>query len=414
VSIDLALERRLALGNQQPIAAAFDPIAIFSAADDAVRTLWYRPAAREALVGLGSAWAVTASGPERFQRVKAEVEALTRAVNLTLIGGFSFDPMREPTAAWRGFPPARVILPERLYRTANGRSSLSRHEVLRARPPQRNLRRESPGGLGEREWREVVGAVADGIRQHTLGVTKVVLARARQGQPTRTLEQALRTLAANYPTCTIFAFADTDACFLGASPERLVNLRQGIASTEALAGSFPRGRTPAEDVQLSQRLREDAKELTEHAIVADALRQSLAQVCTRVIADAEPRVRKLPNVQHLVTRFRGTLAPACNLLDVIERLHPTPATGGAPRHRALELIREHEALDRGWYAAPLGWMDTNGDGEFVVGLRSALVRRDTANLFAGCGIVADSHPGTEVAEWGWKLRPMLEALGIRE
>jgi salicylate biosynthesis isochorismate synthase len=79
----------------------------------------------------------------------------------------------------------------------------------------------------------------------------------------------------------------------------------------------------------------------------------------------------------------------------------------------LALIREHERLDRGWYAGPVGWLNAAGEGEFMVGLRSALVRGDRATLFAGCGIVADSDPATEAAEWGWKLRPMLSALQVQ-
>jgi isochorismate synthase EntC len=144
--------------------------------------------------------------------------------------------------------------------------------------------------------------------------------------------------------------------------------------------------------------------------VVSALRASLARVCTRVVVDALPRVHKLDNVQHLLTTVRGQVTAARSVLDLVEQLHPTPAVGGFPRTRALALIRQHEALDRGWYAAPIGWMDGHGDGEFVVGLRSALLRGETATLFAGCGIVAGSDPLTEYAEWGWKLRPMLGAL----
>jgi menaquinone-specific isochorismate synthase len=100
------------------------------------------------------------------------------------------------------------------------------------------------------------------------------------------------------------------------------------------------------------------------------------------------------------------------VLDLVERLHPTPAMGGFPRQRALELIRATESLDRGWYAGPIGWVNREGEGEFVVGIRSALVHGASATLFAGCGIVAESNPAAEYAESGWKLRPMLAALNL--
>jgi menaquinone-specific isochorismate synthase len=134
-------------------------------------------------------------------------------------------------------------------------------------------------------------------------------------------------------------------------------------------------------------------------------------MCTRVVADAHPHVEKLPNVQHLLTHVRGQVAPGVSVLDVVERLHPTPAIGGFPRQRALELIRAYEFLDRGWYGGPIGWLNRDGEGEFVVGIRSALVRANSATLFAGCGIVADSDPETEYTESNWKLWPMQAALG---
>ncbi|MBL8046440.1 MAG: chorismate-binding protein, partial [Anaerolineales bacterium] len=90
--------------------------------------------------------------------------------------------------------------------------------------------------------------------------------------------------------------------------------------------------------------------------------------------------------------------------------HPTPAVGGRPREAALKFIREHEKLDRGWYAAPVGWVDHRGQGEFAVALRSALLRGNRATLFAGCGIMADSDPEREYAESNLKLKPMLNAL----
>jgi isochorismate synthase len=209
----------------------------------------------------------------------------------------------------------------------------------------------------------------------------------------------------------VFAICQGEACFLGATPERLIALHAGTASTMALAGSAPRGKTPAEDDRLGELLLASPKERAEHAVVVAALHEGLGQACTGIVADAQPAVYKLPNVQHLLTSIRGHVARGRSVLDLLGYLHPTPAVGGYPRSAALELIRKHEALDRGWYAGPIGWMNAKGEGEFVVGLRSGLVRGDTAMLFAGCGIVADSDPVAETAEWGWKLRPMLGALG---
>jgi isochorismate synthase len=276
--------------------------------------------------------------------------------------------------------------------------------------------RADPAPLSARAWQALVGSVARGIRQRQLGIEKVVLARAYAVQHRRPIDpvSALRQLAGSNPSCTVFAVAHANACFLGATPERLVALRHRAASTMALAGSVARGATPAEDQALAEQLLRDPKQRAEHAVVVGALRDGLAQVCSRVVADAQPHVHTLASLQHLLTPIRGQVTPGHGLLDLVERLHPTPAMGGFPRQRALELIRASEGLDRGWYAGPIGWVNRVGEGEFVVGIRSALIHGASAMLFAGCGIVADSDPAAEYAESGWKLRPMLAALGVDE
>ena len=120
---------------------------------------------------------------------------------------------------------------------------------------------------------------------------------------------------------------------------------------------------------------------------------------------------KLRNVQHLFTPIVGRVDFGCDILDLVARLHPTPVMGGVPREPALEIIRRFEGMDRGWYAAPVGWMDARSEGEFAVAIRSALLHGAEATLFAGCGIVVGSDPDREYAESCLKLRPVLAALG---
>jgi isochorismate synthase EntC len=122
-------------------------------------------------------------------------------------------------------------------------------------------------------------------------------------------------------------------------------------------------------------------------------------------------VVRLRHIQHLVTLVRGRLREQAGILDLVERLHPTPAVGGAPRELALALLEEEERFDRGWYAGPVGWLDRRGDGEFVVAIRSGVVNGASASLFTGCGIVADSEPGREWDESEVKLRALASALG---
>ena len=182
----------------------------------------------------------------------------------------------------------------------------------------------------------------------------------------------------------------------------------------ALAGSAPRGSTEEEDRQLGAESLQSVKNKDEHEIVVKMVREVLANLCTRVwIADV-PQLLKLKNVQHLKTPIVGELLSERCLLEAVAGLHPTPAVGGFPVQATLEAIRNGEQLDRGWYAGPLGWIGANGDGEFAVALRSALIQENEATLFAGCGIVADSDPQSEYAESCLKLQVMLRGLGSEE
>ncbi len=143
------------------------------------------------------------------------------------------------------------------------------------------------------------------------------------------------------------------------------------------------------------------------------MREALEHHCTHVQVSSVPELLKLKNVQHLKTSIAGELLPGRSILDIVAELHPTPAVGGFPRQAALEAIRHTEKLERGWYAAPLGWIGMSGHGEFAVALRSALIDGSEARLFAGCGIVADSDPQVEFDESWLKFQVMLRALGNR-
>jgi menaquinone-specific isochorismate synthase len=126
---------------------------------------------------------------------------------------------------------------------------------------------------------------------------------------------------------------------------------------------------------------------------------------------AEPTLMKNRHIQHLYTPVRGISKEGVTIFEFVENLHPTPAMGGLPKEKAVVRIREMEDLERGFYAGPLGWVDTYGNGEFAVGIRSALIQNNEASLFAGCGVVEDSTPESEFRETGIKFNPMLSALG---
>src|SRR5699024_2727450 len=134
----------------------------------------------------------------------------------------------------------------------------------------------------------------------------------------------------------------------------------------------------------------DAKNLEEHDYVVQMIRQNIADYCEDIDMPEQPVIYPLRNLQHLYTPVKARLKQGASVLSIINQLHPTTALGGVPREKALSFIRQHEFLERGWYGAPLGWMDNNDNSEFVVAIRSGLIQGKEASLFAGCGVMKDS------------------------
>ncbi|MCL4543891.1 MAG: isochorismate synthase, partial [Chloroflexi bacterium] len=267
---------------------------------------------------------------------------------------------------------------------------------------------------GAERWQWLVAQAAGAVSGG--GFEKVVLARSVSLPASAVVDAgaALRRLTETAHEGFVFAFVRGQRCFLGATPERLIRQMDGLVETGALAGSIARGRSDAEDEQLAAELLRDPKNLREHEIVVRAIVTSLRAAGVALDPVSDPAVVRTRAIQHLFTPIRGRSAQALSVLQLVERLHPTPATGGAPRAEALNWLRAHEGIDRGWYAAPVGWVDTSGNGEFAVALRSGVLAPQGATLFAGCGIVADSNPERELAESTAKLVPMLEAVVRRE
>lgn len=439
------IERARAAGQSRLVSwtervAPLDPLGLLAAGRAAGLAGAYlqRPDEGFALAGLGEAWRTEQrlGGAESTWRTLLDdgvVQAHEAGAGPTLLGGFAFDPARATTELWRGFPSGLLRLPRYLL-TQRGDAAWLTVSVLAA--PETDAEAEArriadgltallaslrpivPASLPVETndvllpatWKALVADATETIRGGAL--EKVVLARVVEATTSQAVdpEGVLAGLRASYPTCAVFAFQSGDGWFVGATPERLVRLRDGLAEVSSLAGTSRRGATAEDDERIGAELLADPKNRHEHAVVARALIAALDGSVEGIDAPNEPGLLRVRNVQHLYTPIRGRLVAGASLLGVVERLHPTPAVGGNPSEAALSLIREREQLDRGWYAGPIGWIDRNGEGEMVVALRSALIRGQTATLFAGCGIVADSQPESEWAESVLKLRPILGAL----
>ena len=257
-----------------------------------------------------------------------------------------------------------------------------------------------------------VQAILQPVKQGKLH--KVVLADVMDVVAPQAIDEvrSLQTLRHNHPDCTVFAVGNGKGeSFIGASPERLLSIEQGQLMTDALAGSAPRSQLNGIDCQLAQSLLHSQKERYEHNVVVDFIVEQLRSLGLTPHFTEAPQILRLAHIQHLHTPIRASLrAKTVSPLEILDKLHPTPAVAGLPRQLAYDLICQHETFDRGLYAAPLGWIDTAGNSEFIVGIRSALINGCKARLYAGAGIVAGSEPTKELAEIKLKLQTLLNAL----
>ncbi|AOJ67357.1 MULTISPECIES: isochorismate synthase [Burkholderia] len=261
---------------------------------------------------------------------------------------------------------------------------------------------------------EYAAAVAQAVASIRAGhLDKVVLARTLELTGARPVDvrALIERLAARNPHGYTFSVDVGDGrTLLGASPELLVSRFQGVLRANPLAGSAPRSSDPVEDRRRADALLESAKDLDEHRVVVDAVKESLAPFCKKLAVPARPSLVHTQTMWHLSTEVAGETS--ADALTLALALHPTPAVCGYPRSEAREAILRAEPFDRGFYAGTLGWVDARGDGEWIVTIRCAQARGATLRLFAGAGIVGDSVPEAELAETAAKFRTMLDAMGV--
>lgn len=221
---------------------------------------------------------------------------------------------------------------------------------------------------------------------------------------------SLNYLRQKHPDCYVFSVGNSKGTtFLGATPERLFSLRKQKLVSDALAGSAPRSKNAIADEKLAKELLNNEKERREHQAVSNYLIKQLEQLGLTPQRSRQ-QLLKLSNIQHLWTLIQAEVPTDLNPLDIVAKLHPTPAVAGVPTAIACEKIRQYETFDRALYAAPIGWLDCQGNAEFMVGIRSAMINQNQARLYAGAGIVAGSNPDKELAEVQLKLQAMLKAL----
>ena len=270
------------------------------------------------------------------------------------------------------------------------------------------------GALSDLEWKNRVASAVTKIKNGDL--EKVVLARDLIGKSTEAISKRnlITSLSKNYPSTWVFLVAN----LIGATPELLVRLNKSLVTSRILAGTIRKSGDEAKDLGLAASLAKSSKDLEEHEYAVRSVAQALEPFCSSTNVPESPFVLHLANVMHLATDVTGVLNDATTPIDIfalISSLHPSAAVCGTPTQAASAVINELEEMNRGRYAGPVGWIDSRGDGEIGIALRTGELSEDekSIRIFSGCGIVAGSNPEDELAESQAKLSPMRTALEIR-
>lgn len=434
--------------------AGIDPLAALELhPGDQEKFYWEHPENFISISAGGRIRELKATGTERFRSIseqtatlRGEIQAYT-AVQHSMagplfLGGYSFAD-HNVSAAWKKFGAARFILPEWML-LRHGSLHLLTLTIEKGNRDAGELYQDIIAGItnflnlagllqssklprprdhtilctlqnpDEREnWIRKVNRAKKGISEKHF--EKLVLARSVAVESKHRPEPTIMNhrLRQKFPECYHFMIRqDSETTFMGATPERLASFRNGVFLTEGLAGSTSRGESALEDETLAHSLLKSRKDREEHAFVVRSIDDSLKSFTDKVDHPQTPRIKKLENVQHLFTPISASIREGVDIHELIRELHPTPAVGGFPKKESVAYLQDIEQMERGWYAAPVGWYNLKGSGEFAVAIRSALLHGRKAFLYAGCGIVADSDPEKEWDETLLKFKPMLEALQV--
>lgn len=240
---------------------------------------------------------------------------------------------------------------------------------------------------------------------------KIVLSQATEFEfnQQHSPEQLFFTLTRQNPDAYSFLIPVEDNQYIfGASPELLLSRQQQQVRSNPLAGSRPRSSNTEENNRIRNELYHSAKDRYEHQFVIDNIRHQLSKYCNEYSASETPDILTTSTMFHLSSVFQGQLQPSApDALNLALHLHPTPAVCGTPTPVAKQFILSHEGYNRHYYSGLNGWMDAEGNGEWVVTIRNGLLNQNKIRLYAGAGIVAGSDAATEWLETEAKMQTML-------
>lgn len=369
--------------------------------------------------------------PELFEKIQTRLKDADDSVRY--FGGIKFDTASQVTESWKIFGTAAFVLPrfELLKRkdsyqfvcNINYFYDKENQELIFEQLAQLDFSNELLSGYtnemvtrkdfpDQDQWMSRVNSALTAMIEDRY--EKIVLARKTE----LTFKENIRPdivmhdLLENTSNCFHFCFqlSSTNA-FLGATPERLYYRNHSNLKCEAVAGTRSRGDDERHDRSLADELLQSQKDIKEHHYVIESILEALAEYVKGKEEQNGGNVLliQLAKVQHLIKRFKFSLHESVTDFDLVNSLHPTAAVGGYPKKNILKYIAELEQFDRGWYAAPIGWISKD-TSEFAVAIRSGLIDKNKMTLYSGAGIIDDSIPESEWDEIENKISNFLKIL----
>ena len=211
----------------------------------------------------------------------------------------------------------------------------------------------------------------------------------------------------------LFVLESQDSVFFSQTPEQLMEVKDDVLSTKAVAGTIKRTHRDDIDKANIDAFLNDDKNLNEHHFVVKSILNDIKPYVEEITFNKKPQILTNDHLYHLYTKIEGRLLQN-SYIGLLDNLHPTPALGGYPKEEAISYIENNEFGTRGLYGAPVGYIDMYDNCEFIVAIRSMLIKKNQATLFAGCGIVQNSDADSEVEETAVKFNPMMKALGVEK
>jgi menaquinone-specific isochorismate synthase len=401
-----------------------------------------KPSENRFFLGINSVFTLNEKGNKRFSSLEKKIKEIEDNLitnrndfeNLSvplLMGGMKFT-IEHPDNNWKDFEDSTWFIPELIYLNENGRyyfvfnsivsskiseeyiiSKLDKALYLFLTEPEnekgkelRILKKSGNEPKDKKKWKNQINQVLEKIDDGELN--KIVLSRIIELIFTSeiSIHPVLNKLVNDYPECTVFLFHVGKSSFIGASPETLARIKDSEMHLEILAGSADRDIDDSKDDKIRADLLNSEKNMNEHKIVVKYVEECLSKSAAD-FEISEPAVKKLLNIQHLRSVIKVNLNEHSSFINIIGKIHPTPAVCGLPAETALNLIKKTENHQRGLYAGLIGWINPYNEGELVLAIRSALAVGNKLIAYAGCGIVDGSSPDEEYKETELKLKPFL-------